>query len=152
VLKTLNGAETMGNMEHKTEKDRMGQCVYIRFHKLVDKQFLLETYCMRVVSCCMWILGHKQKYSMWNEPFRNIYTSWSNDSNPCKNILGLGIATWPCLSPFGRQSKCSNNYVYSNWREQTLNRQYIEMKVNRVSIILGQVSQGIQMVFACGYV
>ena len=60
---------------------------------LLDRECHFENHYGRIVSRRMWILVDTQKCSRRNLSFRMIYKFWLNQSNPCKKITGLSIAT-----------------------------------------------------------
>jgi len=76
--------------------------------------------------------------------FSKISTFWSYESEQCKDIPGLGIATWPSLNLSERQTISSKHYEnYYRWQKMW-NGQNIKISVNGALMIFGLVCMVIE--------
>ena len=76
-------------------------------------------------------------YSRRNQAFGKKYELSSCESEQCKNVTVLGLATGPILNRSERLRIRSNNDEYCYRWQQILTAQYIEISVNGASTMCG---------------
>jgi hypothetical protein len=92
----------------------------------------------------MWIFVHIQNYYRENKAFSKLSQFRLIGGNQCKNIPALGFARVLSYKPAEMQTINSNNCVENYQVRQEIRRQFINIGINGVTTIFGQVSKVIE--------